>query len=675
MADGDAYLDGAAYVSHDALDAQTTFRLAYSPRHMVVDLFKTAIGWAGAGVAAALLFVLPGWALLAWLWPGRPLAWAETLGLAVGLSLALYPLLLLWTDLVGLHLGQWYAWLPAGISTAALLWRYRAWRPAGARGEFRDWLGSERLWPDATLLIILGLVFAARLIVVRTLKVPMWGDSYQHTMIAQLIAENGGLFDSWEPYVPLQSFTYHFGFHSAVGAFHWLTGTSTMNSVILVGQLVNGFAALALYPLAVKVSHSRWAGVIAVAVAGLLSPMPMFYVNWGRYVQLAGQVILPVAVWLTWCALESRPRRLWLEVLTATSVAGLFLTHYRVTVYYLCFLAIAWAASSVHTWKAGARLREPAFRTLTISGISVALALPWIWHLFSGALPAVLEELARAQGQAFSPSQTAILASATTYTPVALIIASLLGALAGIVRRRVEIVLIVVWVALLFLAANPNWVGLPGAATVSNFEGVVNNFTVLISLYMPAALLCGYLGSVGIQALCERVPRLRPMAIAGAILVMAILGASSRLHTLDSKYTLVTEPDVQAMAWIEDNTPVSARFLTNSFFAYGDNVIVGSDAGWWIPLLAHRQNTTPPITYGHETAYEPGFAEQVNSLARFVEDHGLRAPETVELLRSNNITHIYVGQTGGSLDPEEIDGTAEYRLRYHEDRIWIFEVQ
>jgi len=41
------------------------------------------------------------------LWSGwETYPWGVKLGLSIGLSLALYPLLLLWTDLVGLHLGR-----------------------------------------------------------------------------------------------------------------------------------------------------------------------------------------------------------------------------------------------------------------------------------------------------------------------------------------------------------------------------------------------------------------------------------------------------------------------------------------------------------------------------------------------------------------------------------------
>jgi hypothetical protein len=324
---GDAYLDGAAYQAHLPLDAQTTFRLVYAPGYVALDLLKALGSWVGLLAIAGLLFVVPGWALLAWFWPGRRLEWAEMLGLAVGVSLALYPLLFLWTDLVGLHLGPLYAWLPVAGGLAALAWRYRSWRPRHGGEALRQWAQSAAFWPDLTLLVVIGLVFGVRFLVIRSLDAPMWGDSYHHTMIAQLLVDNGGLFDSWQPYAELDRFTYHFGFHSAVAVLHWLTALGSMAATLWGGQILNGLAALALYPLALRVVERRWAGVWAVLLAGLLSPMPMFYVNWGRYTQLAGQVILPAAVWLTWEAVDLAERKWRLLALTALAAAGLALTH------------------------------------------------------------------------------------------------------------------------------------------------------------------------------------------------------------------------------------------------------------------------------------------------------------------------------------------------------------
>ena len=112
------------------------------------------------------------------------------------------------------------------------------------------------------------------------------------------------------PYVDLDQFTYHFGFHSTAAALHWITGLPAPTATLWTGQLLNGLACLVLYPLVFRMTGSRWASVWAVLLTGLLSPLPMKMVNWGRYTQLAGMVILPSAGWLTWELYESEDRHL-----------------------------------------------------------------------------------------------------------------------------------------------------------------------------------------------------------------------------------------------------------------------------------------------------------------------------------------------------------------------------
>src|SRR5262249_49884343 len=164
---------------------------------------------------AALLFVVPGWALLAWLWPrSHELSWGEQLGLAVGFSLALYPILFLWTNLVGLRLGWLYAALPAALGLVALGARLvRRWSATPPVLHWPDWR-SPHSAPDLAFVGLALLIFYTRFWAVRDLLLPLWGDSYQHTVILQLMIDHGGLFDSWLPYAELQSFTYHFGFHT-----------------------------------------------------------------------------------------------------------------------------------------------------------------------------------------------------------------------------------------------------------------------------------------------------------------------------------------------------------------------------------------------------------------------------------------------------------------------------
>src|SRR5438128_1139132 len=86
-------------------------------------------------------------------------------------------------------------------------------------------------------------------------------------------------------------------------------------------------------------------GTPARRVARIVSAVPAYYLNWGRYTQLAGQTVLP-AVCVVWMALLEaaceRPVRrgalLRLLVLSAITTAGLTLTHYRVAVFGACFV-------------------------------------------------------------------------------------------------------------------------------------------------------------------------------------------------------------------------------------------------------------------------------------------------------------------------------------------------
>ena len=91
-------------------------------------------------------------------------------------------------------------------------------------------------WESMTLAALLLAGLAIRLYVVRDLPAGLWGDSYHHTMITQLLLDNHGLFSSWQPYAPLETFTYHYGFHANAALLSWLTGLDSARSVVLAGQ-------------------------------------------------------------------------------------------------------------------------------------------------------------------------------------------------------------------------------------------------------------------------------------------------------------------------------------------------------------------------------------------------------------------------------------------------------
>ncbi len=706
-APGYAYLHGAAYRDGEAQEAQLTFRLVYDRGTLLVGLLKEMWQWAGLLLAGGAAFLLPGAALLRLLWPGwEKLDWMAKAGLSAGAGAALYPLLFLWTGIAGLNLGPVYAWLPAGAALLYYAWRLRRVRlhsprlaiAAAPPPEGLRFAGLPRLdalpWPDLAFLAALGLLILTRLWPLRSLDFPMWGDSYQHTLIVQLLIDHGGLFQSWEPYASIPTFTYHFGFHSLAAVFHWLTGLEAPASVLWTGQILNVLAVLGLAPLANRLAGSRWGGAAALVVAGLLAPTPMVYLNWGRYTQLASQVILPAVAFVAWSHLdpgERSPKRILLAALLA---GGLALTHYRVVVFAALFYLVVFVGLIF------ARRASQEWRSLAWTALGAGLlAAPWLFNLARGMVPAVLAYLLQASA---SPSQAEAIdqvhnsfGALSTYLPMWMWVLLPVAAGWGLWRRAQGAALIAAWSLLALLSANPGWVGLPGT-------GAIGSFTVFILSYFPAGVLIGAAvvwagqwlgeasgifpggGKTGVLPGGNGKIGILPYILAAAALVIAaVLGARLRLAEVRiAESALVTRPDLRAARWIEANTSPQDRFLVNSLLAWGGTTPVGTDAGWWLPYLSGRRTVLPPGTVGFEQQSEADPLGDVVRLIQAVAERGPDDPQALELLRGAGIDYVYIGQQDGRvgnagpdrLDPQRLLSSPHYALRYHEDRVWVFEL-
>jgi hypothetical protein len=122
--------------------------------------------------------------------------------------------------------------------------------------------------------------------------------------------------------------------------------------------------------------------------------------------------------------------------------------------------------------------------------------------------------------------------------------------------------------------------------------------------------------------------------------------------------------------------------LVNSFFAYNNSVIVGSDGGWWLPILARRQITVPPINYSSEQNTWPGYLDQTNALTFEIRAKGIQNPVVLTQLKDRGISYAYIGQlqglvnSGGPLfTAGQMLSDSNFRLVYHQDRVWIFQIQ
>ncbi len=171
----------------------------------------------------------------------------------------------------------------------------------------------------------------------------------------------------------------------------------------------------------------------------------------------------------------------------------------------------------------------------------------------------------------------------------------------------------------------------------------------------------------------------------GLLVILAGLsfwGTLARIQDVQiSSHALVTRPDLRAASWIRNHTEPGARFYVNSFFAYGGTSVVGSDGGWWLPLLAERATNLPPLNYSAESSFNPDYREQINGLVEIVLTEGIEDPQVYAQLRDLGITHVYLGQLQGrvnnpnpGLNAETLVSSPLYRPVYHQDQVWIFEL-
>ncbi|MCC7359652.1 MAG: hypothetical protein IT317_09255 [Anaerolineales bacterium] len=588
----------------------------------------------GLALAATALWLVPGLALLRWLWPGR-LNPAVRMTLALCAGVGLPPVALLLAHLARL---PWNAWTTFGYVTlalAALLYRAGPWR-----ARWRQAARRGRTWTVFWLVGLALLAVMGRLYLVRDLPAGLWGDSYQHTLMAQLLVDNAGLFTSWQPYAPLATFTYHFGFHANAALLHWLTGLPITQCVVAVGQLLSAATPAAAFALTAYLSRSTAAGLWAALLVGFINVQPGFYFNWGRYTQLDGQVLLTavLAAWLR--ALEGPPvwsRRAGRGLLLAGLLtAGLFLSHYIVSVFAALFLGL-YGLARLARRPAWAELRQVALGAALIGLMAAVVAAPWLANTLSGYL------VRNASGFVNGGVDAGRIAGYATLPPIPaemvkpyILALAALGLFVAAARRQWRVALAAGWALLLLLAVTPQLVGLPGA-------GVIDNFVVYIALYLPLGPLAGYALAEGQRLVGRRLPGLARAGAGAALLAGSVWGlAWQNQHLYDSAYQLFTPADAQAFAWIEANTAPEARFFVNTFPAYGGTLIAGSDGGWWLPLLAQRATNLPPLTYGSERGEQADYSRQVNALAVAVRGRPLSdgAPIALDLTTPDNYARL-----------------------------------
>jgi len=579
-------------------------------------------------VRAAMLLVIPGLAILLWLEPITDADLLHTLPLAPIVSLALFPLLLLWVDVAG---GTWNATLVRLlllVSSLAIIWRAAQQETVTVSRASLPWLVAL----GGVFVLALGI----RLWIIRGVLYPSCNDSYHHTLITQIILDTGAVPRGYEPYAALEQFHYHFGYHAYSAFLAWATGLPAHRAVLWGGQLLNALTVPSLFVFVNRLSRDRRAALVAAVVAALICRTPGYYVNWGRYPQLAGQVLLlPALVFAVQAARTTGCQ--WRPALLGGVLAGaLVLTHYRVAIFYLVGILLLITTLTVYhrgQW----RTWVSAILRIGILGlVAFLLVTPWLPSLLAKTADVAQQVAARGDSGQYDHFTLDFVLYMGLRLPM--LITSLLATIWLVIRarRRPLGILTLTWLAITILLANPSLSGIP--------SGFLPNGTVIVALYLPAATLVGIATSdvYGLVRQGLREEHCGLLLVASVLLLAAagIVGASDMItNGYDPWWSLVSDPDIPAMDWIRDNTPTEATFAVGFDFWLAEG-LSGIDAGYWLPYGANRATLFPPMVYITEAP--PKDVARVNALARRIAI-AASASELADVLRSAGADYVYRG--------------------------------
>ena len=628
--------------------------------------------------------VLPGWLLLRLSGFHHRFDSGEQAGLSLGLSLALWPTVLVWTT----QLGMKWKWFSAPLVLVSILVIFILAKnirktntntPKHSLHRFsidiKNLVEKPVSWAGICLLLIFLFSLALRLVMVRDLAGPPWVDSVHHALLVRLIMSDGGFPTSYAPYLQSEHAAYHSGFHASAAIFQWMSGLDLIDGLQLYGQVINAAVVVIVYLLARRLGSGPLGANLAALAAGIFTPMPAYYTSWGRYSQLAGILILPASFAFLQAAVhthqEQRSKAAPGAILLAgLALGGLALSHYRVAAFWL-LLAICWMAIRWFVSTSGSRRKVILQDMLGISLVGILaflLTLPWWPNAYSDLIQPWGMLFAQPKAQDFTPLTWAFQNSATG-RPITLLAGA--AFIIAFLRRQgaTQAIILGMWILGMLLLANLRALGLPGA-------GFVNSLSVEITLFLPITILAGSLLARLINGINVVVPykftSLYAFTTSLALLIVTLVASPRLITILNSTTFLLRQADRPALAWIDSHTPADAVFWTNAF-NWGYSLYATSDGGAWIAPVTGRASLPPPVLYGLDLnrSRMDLTSQRVREAIDLSNEPALLSQE----LRAMGVTHVFIGARGGPLSPAILLASPDFNNLYHTDGVWIFALQ
>jgi hypothetical protein len=193
-----------------------------------------------------------------------------------------------------------------------------------------------------------------------------------------------------------------------------------------------------------------------------------------------------------------------------------------------------------------------------------------------------------------------------------------------------------------------------------------------IILFLPAALFAGYLlGRAGeAVGLHIRSASMGQVAYWLSLALLCAWGMRETRNVVNPVTIIADQADRQALDWIEKYTPKDARFCINTTLWQGVTYR-GVDGGAWITAYTGRQSLIPAVLYDLSSTENKQYIEdwirRANQINRCSQDFW-------GLVRDARLTHIFLREQRGALQPEALKDCSGLKLVYHRSNVWVYQV-
>lgn len=659
----DSYPHGTFFFDN----ADTAFDLGFSVdyRYTFSSFIEDSISFINhiKLIIPILIFLIPpGYLLIKLLKVGSNVDASLQLFIIVTASLSFYPVLLAWTT--------WFGFNWNTISVQIFFLVLLAIFVVITIRKFRRFLRSMK-FEDYYLFAIFLITLFVRLIMSRNLVAPAWVDSVHHSLITSIILDKGAFPNTYEPYIKINTASYHSGYHAMLAFFTWLSGLSLPQSMLLFGQVLNAFCVYSAYSFTKSIFPNRWIALVSAMFVGLITPMPAYYTSWGRYTQLAGLVIMPAAIHIYAQLLSPQETDSTLTkfrniILFSIFSSALIITHYRVSLFLALFLLLLTISSVwVHLRKNTAKYLKSIFVILVLLILfTVAISLPWLPQAWISLIYPEMNAW-RGSGQAIETIPVGLLTAGLGKSSLFL---AGFGILWAFWHRNQGVYLLLAWVGLCFLSVYLPYLGLPGL-------GLVNATSVTISLFLPIAALGGFFVTETISRgyVLFLLPTLaiRYFLASIALIILSAIAIPKMLPLLNPITMLVREDDLEGMSWINANIPQDEKILIQPFL-WGYGLYSGSDGGTWIPALAKRVTVPPPALFALTAS--PIEIKAINTIAQRTLEYRNNPNELANWMNLNNLHYLYLGGRGGDISPFVLSQSNNFTLIFHHNSVFIFQL-